>query len=179
MSAVTPATTTSALERYEAVIGIEIHCQLRTASKMFCPCSTAYDGAPPNSHVCPVCLGLPGSLPVINRKAVEHVLMTGLAIGASIPAATRWDRKNYFYPDLPKGYQISQYDLPLASLGSLTFGTSEGPFTVAHHPSPSRGGHREARPCHRSGRGEGQPRRLQPLRGAADGDRHRARRPHR
>ena len=130
MSAVTPATTASALERYEAVIGIEIHCQLRTASKMFCPCSTAYDGAPPNSHVCPVCLGLPGSLPVINRKAVEHVLMTGLAIGASIPAATRWDRKNYFYPDLPKGYQISQYDLPLASLGSLTFGTSEGPFTV-------------------------------------------------
>ncbi len=130
MSAVTPATTPSALERYEAVIGIEIHCQLRTASKMFCPCSTAYDGAPPNSHVCPVCLGLPGSLPVINRKAVEHVLMTGLAIGASIPAATRWDRKNYFYPDLPKGYQISQYDLPLASLGSLTFGTNEGPFTV-------------------------------------------------
>jgi len=97
---------------------------------MFCPCSTAYDGAPPNSHVCPVCLGLPGSLPVINKRAVEHVLMTGLAIGASIPAATRWDRKNYFYPDLPKGYQISQYDLPLASLGSLTFGTSEGPFTV-------------------------------------------------
>ena len=130
MSAVTPAATTSALERYEAVIGIEIHCQLRTASKMFCSCSTAYDGSPPNSHVCPVCLGLPGSLPVINRKAVEHVLMAGLAIGASIPAATRWDRKNYFYPDLPKGYQISQYDLPLASLGSLTFGTSDGPFTV-------------------------------------------------
>ena len=130
MSAVTPATTTSALERYEAVIGIEIHCQLRTASKMFCACSTAYDGSPPNSHVCPVCLGLPGSLPVINRKAVEHVLMAGLAIGASIPAATRWDRKNYFYPDLPKGYQISQYDLPLASRGSLTFETSDGPFTV-------------------------------------------------
>ena len=96
MSAVTPAATTSALERYEAVIGIEIHCQLRTASKMFCSCSTAYDGAPPDGHVCPVCLGLPGALPVINRKAVEHVLMTGLAIGASIPAATRWDRKNYF-----------------------------------------------------------------------------------
>ena len=130
MSAVTPSPTTSALARYEAVIGIEIHCQLRTASKMFCACSTAYDGSPPNSHVCPVCLGLPGSLPVINRKAVEHVLMAGLAIGASIPAATRWDRKNYFYPDLPKGYQISQYDLPLASRGSLTFETSDGPFTV-------------------------------------------------
>ena len=118
------------LERYEAVIGIEVHCQLRTASKMFCSCSTAYDGAPPNSHVCPVCLGLPGALPVINRRAVEHVLTTGLAIGSTIPAATRWDRKNYFYPDLPKGYQISQYDLPLASLGSLTVDTSEGPFTI-------------------------------------------------
>jgi aspartyl-tRNA(Asn)/glutamyl-tRNA(Gln) amidotransferase subunit B len=117
--------------RYEAVIGIEVHCQLKTASKMFCGCSTAYDGAPPNSHVCPVCLGLPGALPVINRRAVEHVLATGLAIEATVPAATRWDRKNYFYPDLPKGYQISQYDLPLASLGRLTFETSDGPFTVA------------------------------------------------
>ena len=130
MSTATPATRTPALERYEAVIGIEIHCQLRTVSKMFCPCSTAYDGAAPNTHVCPVCLGLPGSLPVINRQAVEHVLLAGLAIGAEIPAATRWDRKNYFYPDLPKGYQISQYDLPLASRGSLTFTTSNGPFTV-------------------------------------------------
>ena len=119
-----------ALERYEAVIGIEVHCQLRTASKMFCGCSTAYDGARPNSHVCPVCLGLPGALPVINRAAVEHVLATGLAIEASIPDATRWDRKNYFYPDLPKGYQISQYDLPLASRGRLAFDTSAGPFTV-------------------------------------------------
>ncbi len=124
-------TRPAALERYEAVIGIEVHCQLRTVSKMFCACSTAYDGASPNSHVCPVCLGLPGALPVINRRAVEHVLATGLAIEATVPAATRWDRKNYFYPDLPKGYQISQYDLPLASRGRLTFETSEGPFTVA------------------------------------------------
>ena len=97
---------------------------------MFCGCSTAYDGAPPNSHVCPVCLGLPGALPVINRRAVELVLATGLAIEAEVPPATRWDRKNYFYPDLPKGYQISQYDLPLASRGRLTFATSDGPFTV-------------------------------------------------
>ena len=124
-------TTTEALVRYEAVIGIEVHCQLRTASKMFCGCSTDYDGASPNTHVCPVCLGLPGALPTINRRAVEHVLTTGAAIEASAPAATRWDRKNYFYPDLPKGYQISQYDLPLASLGRLTFDTSDGPFTVA------------------------------------------------
>ena len=124
------AAATTAHERYEAVIGIEVHCQLRTASKMFCACSTAYDGAPPNTHVCPVCLGLPGALPVINRRAVEHVLTTGLAIEATTPEATRWDRKNYFYPDLPKGYQISQYDLPLASAGRLTVDTSDGPFTI-------------------------------------------------
>jgi aspartyl-tRNA(Asn)/glutamyl-tRNA(Gln) amidotransferase subunit B len=122
--------TSPALERYEAVIGVEVHCQLRTASKMFCSCSTAYDGARPNSHVCPVCLGLPGALPVINRRAVELVLATGAAIGASTPEATRWDRKNYFYPDLPKGYQISQYDLPLAAAGALAFDTSVGPVTV-------------------------------------------------
>jgi aspartyl-tRNA(Asn)/glutamyl-tRNA(Gln) amidotransferase subunit B len=121
----------TALDRYEAVIGIEVHSQLRTVSKMFCGCSTAYDGAPPNTHVCPVCLGLPGALPTINKQAVEHVLATGAAIEARAPSATRWDRKNYFYPDLPKGYQISQYDLPLASSGRLTFETSEGPFTVA------------------------------------------------
>jgi aspartyl-tRNA(Asn)/glutamyl-tRNA(Gln) amidotransferase subunit B len=118
-------------ERYEAVIGIEVHCQLKTASKMFCGCSTDYDGAPPNTRTCPVCLGLPGALPTINRRAVEHVLTTGAAIDATSPAATRWDRKNYFYPDLPKGYQISQYELPLASRGRLTVDTSAGPFTVA------------------------------------------------
>ncbi|HEX5823209.1 MAG TPA: Asp-tRNA(Asn)/Glu-tRNA(Gln) amidotransferase subunit GatB [Candidatus Limnocylindrales bacterium] len=119
-----------ALERYEAVIGIEVHCQLKTASKMFCGCSTDYADAPPNTHVCPVCLGLPGTLPTINRKAVEHVLATGVAIGAETPEATRWDRKNYFYPDLPKGYQISQYDLPLAAHGRLAFQTSEGEVTI-------------------------------------------------
>ncbi|MEA2673458.1 MAG: aspartyl-tRNA(Asn)/glutamyl-tRNA(Gln) amidotransferase subunit [Chloroflexota bacterium] len=117
-------------DAYEAVIGIEVHCQLKTASKMFCACSTAYDGARPNSHTCPVCLGLPGALPVINKRAVELVLSAGAAIGASTPEATRWDRKNYFYPDLPKGYQISQYDLPLASAGTLTIDTSAGPFRV-------------------------------------------------
>jgi aspartyl-tRNA(Asn)/glutamyl-tRNA(Gln) amidotransferase subunit B len=124
------AASSAALERYEAVIGIEVHCQLKTASKMFCGCSTDYDGAAPNSHVCPVCLGLPGALPTINRRAVEHVLATGIAISATTPEATRWDRKNYFYPDLPKGYQISQYDLPLASGGRLTVETSEGPVTI-------------------------------------------------
>ena len=122
------ATSTSpVLERYEAVIGVEVHCQLRTDSKMFCSCSTAYDGARPNSHTCPVCLGLPGALPVMNKRAVELVLATGAAIEARTPDATRWDRKNYFYPDLPKGYQISQYDLPLASEGRLAFETSKVP----------------------------------------------------
>jgi len=116
--------------RYEVVIGVEIHVQLRTASKMFCGCSTDVRGAAPNSHTCPVCLGLPGALPVINRRAVEHVLATGLAIGATSPSVTRWDRKNYFYPDLPKGYQISQYDLPLTSGGALAVGTSEGTVEV-------------------------------------------------
>ncbi len=121
---------TAARERWEAVIGIEVHCQVRTASKMFCACAVPHPDAAPNTHTCPVCLGLPGTLPTINRRAVEHVLATGAAIGATAPATTRWDRKNYFYPDLPKGYQISQYDLPLAAHGSLTFDTSDGPVTI-------------------------------------------------
>jgi aspartyl-tRNA(Asn)/glutamyl-tRNA(Gln) amidotransferase subunit B len=119
-----------AATKYEAVVGIECHVQLKTASKMFCSCSTDVRDAPPNSRTCPVCLGLPGALPVINRRAVEHVLATGLAIGATIPDVTRWDRKNYFYPDLPKGYQISQYDLPLASGGVLAVETADGTLEV-------------------------------------------------
>ncbi len=125
MSVTSPAAT-----RYEAVIGIEVHAQLRTASKMFCSCSADLRDAAPNTRTCPVCLGMPGVLPVINRRAVELVLATGVAIDAELTAVTRWDRKNYFYPDLPKGYQISQYDLPLCARGRLTFDTSEGPFTV-------------------------------------------------
>jgi len=124
------APTAAPRTTYEVVIGVEIHVQLKTASKMFCACSTEVRGAAPNSNTCPVCLGLPGALPVINRRAVEHVLATGLAIGGSIPQVTRWDRKNYFYPDLPKGYQISQYDLPLCAGGTLTVETSDGPVEV-------------------------------------------------
>ncbi len=125
-----PASASPVLGRYEAVIGIEVHCQLRTASKMFCACSNAYANDAPNTHVCPVCLALPGSLPVINRRAVELVIATGLALESEIPERTQWERKNYFYPDLPKGYQISQYAIPLAAHGRLTVATSEGPFAV-------------------------------------------------
>jgi len=104
---------------YEAVIGMEVHAQLLTESKMFCRCSADYAAAEPNTHVCPVCLGMPGVLPVINQKAVEYTVMTALALNCQIPEFSRFDRKNYFYPDLPKGYQISQYDLPLSRNGWL------------------------------------------------------------
>lgn len=104
---------------YETVIGLEVHVQLLTESKMFCSCAANYQTAPPNSHVCPVCLGLPGTLPVINRQAVEHTIATGLALGCQIPEYSKFDRKNYPYPDLMKGYQISQFDLPIAIDGCL------------------------------------------------------------
>src|SRR4028118_751290 len=106
---------------YEAVIGLEVHAQVLTDSKMFCGCASDYANAAPNTHVCPVCLGLPGSLPVINRAAVETVMRTGLALNCEVPEFSKMDRKNYFYPDLPKGYQISQYDMPLCTEGAITF----------------------------------------------------------
>lgn len=102
----------------EPVIGLEVHVELATASKLFCACSTAF-GAPPNSHVCPVCLGLPGSLPVLNARAVDLLMMAALALGCRIAPHSKFDRKNYFYPDMPKNYQISQYDLPLSLQGGL------------------------------------------------------------
>ncbi len=106
------------MREFEAVIGLEIHAHLLTASKMFCGCSTAF-GAGPNTQVCPVCLGLPGALPVLNRAAVDDAVRAGLALGCTIHETSIFARKNYFYPDLPKGYQISQYELPIATKGSL------------------------------------------------------------
>lgn len=130
-----PTNPTSVAERadaWEAVIGMEIHAQLATSSKMFCTCSTDYMGAPPNSRVCPVCLGLPGALPVVNRRAVELVVKTGLALDGEVARHSKFDRKNYFYPDLPKGYQISQYDLPICRGGRLDVGDRVVRITRVH-----------------------------------------------
>src|SRR5689334_14164858 len=104
--------------RYEAVIGLEVHVQLLTKTKAFCGCSAAF-GAPPNTNVCAVCLGLPGALPALNRKAVEFAVRASMALNCQIRDRSIFARKNYFYPDLPKGYQISQYDKPLAEQGYI------------------------------------------------------------
>jgi len=105
---------------FETIIGLEVHAQLLTKSKMFCRCSADYASAPPNTHVCPVCLGMPGVLPTINQQAVEYTIMTALALHCTIADYTKFDRKNYPYPDLMKGYQISQYDAPFGNRGWLT-----------------------------------------------------------
>ena len=134
----TPATTA---EPYTTVIGLEVHVQLQTRTKLFCGCSTKF-GAPPNTQVCPTCLGLPGSLPVMNRQAFDLAMRAALALDCRIAPFTKWDRKNYFYPDLPKGYQISQFDLPFSSRRLARGGRPQGSVLAhgRHHPRAPRGG---------------------------------------
>ncbi len=118
------------IDKYETVIGLEIHAELCTASKLFCHCAYIF-GAPANDCTCPICLGMPGTLPVINKRAVEFAVRAGLAMGCEITTYSKFDRKNYFYPDLPKNYQISQYDLPLCQNGQVTFELNGEPRTAA------------------------------------------------
>ena len=121
----TPDSDVAARAKYEPVIGLEVHVQLLTATKIFCSCSTRF-GNPPNTNVCPVCLGMPGSLPVLNRKAVEFAVLAATALNCRINETSIFARKNYFYPDLPKGYQISQYDKPLAEHGFIEIHAGAG-----------------------------------------------------
>ncbi len=117
--------------KYQAVIGLEVHAELQTKTKMFCACPVVdLTTATPNTAVCPVCSGMPGALPVVNKKAVEYALRVALALDCQIAHTSLFARKNYFYPDLPKGYQISQYEFPLAQFGKLTIDTASGPKEI-------------------------------------------------
>jgi len=105
------------VDDYIPTIGLEVHCQVKTATKMFCDCKTSFADEP-NTHTCPICLGLPGALPVLNAGAIEKTILAGMMIECTTPPISKWDRKNYFYPDMPKNYQTTQIDLPLC-LGGL------------------------------------------------------------
>ena len=117
------------LARYDPVLGLEVHVELNTATKMFCGCPAAFGGEP-NTQVCPTCLGLPGAMPVVNRKAVESAIRIGLALNCEIAEWCRFARKNYFYPDMPKNFQTSQYDEPIASRATSTSTSTARPFRV-------------------------------------------------
>jgi len=118
-----------AREDYEVVIGLEVHSELSTRTKIFCSCSTEFGGEP-NTHCCPVCMAMPGALPVLNKKVVEYAIKAGLATNCEITRFSKNDRKNYFYPDLPKSYQISQYDMPLCTEGYVEIETKNGPKKI-------------------------------------------------
>src|SRR3954470_7943890 len=123
--------SSSAIVRYEPVIGLEVHVQLATATKIFCGCPTSF-GAPPNTNVCPVCLGMPGALPVLSRHSVELAVKAAIALNCQVRPYSRFARKNYFSPDLPKGYQISQYDQPFSEHGWVDIGTKRIGITRIH-----------------------------------------------
>ena len=165
------------LTRYEPVIGLETHVELGTKSKMFCGCSTEF-GAEPNTQTCQVCLGLPGALPVANEKAIESTIRIGLALNCSIAPWSRFARKNYFYPDMPKNFQTSQYDEPLCVNGYVDVEVGERVLPGRDRAGAPRGGHRQEHPRRRGDRPH--PRRgllaggLQPGRHPAGGDRDQA-----
>src|SRR5271165_6152956 len=136
--ATAPEARAATRSKYEPVIGLEVHVQLLTATKIFCGCSTRF-GDPPNTNVCPVCLGLPGPLPVLNQRAVEFAVLAATALNCKINETSIFARKNYFYPDLPKGYQISQFDKPLAERGWIDIPTADGNDSGAPSDRPSPG----------------------------------------
>lgn len=136
------------MKKYTTVIGLEVHAELKTNSKAFCSCSTEFGGEP-NTHVCPVCLGMPGALPVLNKQVVEFAIRAGLALNCDIQKFNKFDRKNYFYPDLSKNYQISQFDQPICLGGHIDIEVEGGKKTYRRDPYPYGRRCREAEPQRR------------------------------